>query len=618
MKKLLLPFLMLFVIISMKASGVYRFPIIVNQSDGTNLTIIAHGDENFHWITTMDGVIVIKNGDSFYVADIDCDGKLTPSTQLAHNKENRTIEEEQVISLQNRLKFNQLADLIITLHHLSARKASIDKKSSSPYTPHIGNVRGIVILAETADTAFSLPNPKKSFEYYLNGESNQFQELVNGEKSNRGCVNKYFNDISFGKFNPTFDVYGPVKVKERTSYYSKDRNKLVEDACKAADELINFASPIYDSDGDGYVDVVCVIYAGYGSNILPNPDWWIWPASSTCNVTFDGAKLSRYLVCNELFGYWGVSKTEPYYKINGIGLFCHEFSHCLGLPDFYPTNTYARVDNQEMEYWDLMDGGEYLKQGYCPPPYTAWERETMGWISIDTLTTNQKGIRLSTVDKDGKAYRFINPNDPNKREHFMLENIQNEEWNEFQKGHGLLVYHVNYGDFVNSSDHPNNTRGLPHMAVVPADGLLLSSYVLDNHINPETNNYYTQNDYFRQHEGDPFPGSNNVTVLKYDMNLPNYKWQIGENEVKQSLSNIKEDTELGIITFDFIADIDQDSSTPLELENNFILDNIDMSLTNSTNVQKQNIYTIDGRMMNSDIQLPKGVYIQGKRKFVVR
>lgn len=619
MKKGVFLIIMLCGLTSIWASGIYRLPIIVHQADGSTLTLIGHGDENFHWVTTTDGVILVRSGENFYVADIDDNGNLHPTAILAHNKGERRLLEEMVISMQDQTKFLKIAEQNI---HQAVRKASINNEGKY-YTPHTGNVRGIAILVEFSDTTFSLPNPKKSFEYYLNGEHIGDNSLVNGETDNVGSVNQYFKDISFGQFSPSFDVYGPVNVNQKTSFYSSGsygRTSLIIDACIAADELINFSDPIYDSDGDGYVDVVSIIYAGYGSNYSSNPDWWIWPASNGNFIgEFDGAKVFRWLVCEELFGNWGIYKSEPYCHIEGIGVFCHEFSHCLGLPDFYPTNISARINNQEMEFWDLMDGGEYLNNGHCPPPYTAWERETMGWMTIDTLLTNQHHIEICPIDYGGKAYRFINPNDEDKLECFMIENIQNKKWNTQQKGHGLLVYHVDYSsNLVDAFDHPNNTKGKPRMAVVPADGLLLSSYILNNYnyINPETDSYFTDQDYITHHAGDPFPGSKDITSLTYDMKLPNYEWHIGDKEVKHSLLNISEDTESGIITFDFISDYTKGDTVPIDVETNYIADGID--ITNSINTQNQSIFTIDGRKVNAGEQIYKGFYIQGKRKFVIR
>ena len=49
------------------------YPITVAQSDGVDLVIRLHGDENRHFVTTTDGYIIVEgaNGDYFF-GKIDC------------------------------------------------------------------------------------------------------------------------------------------------------------------------------------------------------------------------------------------------------------------------------------------------------------------------------------------------------------------------------------------------------------------------------------------------------------------------------------------------------------------------------------------------------------------
>lgn len=60
----------------------------------------------------------------------------------------------------------------------------------------------------------------------------------------------------------------------------------------------------------------------------------------------------------------------------------------MGLPDIYPQagSVAEQCINQNMDYWDIMDAGEYTYNGYRPTEYTAWERERLGWLKIDTLS----------------------------------------------------------------------------------------------------------------------------------------------------------------------------------------------------------------------------------------
>ena len=634
----------------------YPFPFTFTQADGTQLTVIGHGDADLHWFTTTDGVLLCRQNGGFYVAKVNSDGELTPSGQLAHEPALRKVAESELVRLQDKAKFNSQAGAL-------RRKAALKREPVNPtgtdkrLFPHTGSPKVLVILAQYADTTkvpvpvmddnnhqmiddegnpmytfqvydahFLEENTKEIFEEYLNGTGNPLQEL--GEKTqgtlgrNTGSVQKYFTDMSFGQFTPQFDIYGPVTLPEKMRAYGAGQTdnmaKMIPAACKAANEMyedLNFAD--YDSDNDGYVDLVYVIYAGYSASFGQNDEVCIWPKAGTASssATFDGKKIYRYGVNNELNAFPGASASIPYY-LNGIGLFCHEFSHTMGLPDFYPAhNTNARVNNQGMEYWSVMDGGEYVENGYAPTAYTAWEREAFGWMEIETLTENQTDIEMATIDKGGKAYRIMNDADQSGKEYYLIQNIQQKGWNTLQKGHGMLVYHVNYDEsvFSLSSNKVNDVEGKPRMAVVPADGLLFSSYYLNNKkFTKEDGTLYKNADYYNQLAGDLFPGTSNVTMLSDDSGLPNFapysslkNSETGVKLLNKALLNIREAD--NVITFDFIADYSA------------YMTGIKDMATVASRIADNRIYTLNGTQVNlNQSQLPKGVYIVGKKKVVVK
>ena len=100
MRRFVLLSCFIFAVLSTWASGVYRLPMVVTQSDGTSLTILGHGNEDFNWITTSDGVIIVRQGKGFYIANVDEDGNIKATDQLAHNKGERNLEEQVLISKQ--------------------------------------------------------------------------------------------------------------------------------------------------------------------------------------------------------------------------------------------------------------------------------------------------------------------------------------------------------------------------------------------------------------------------------------------------------------------------------------------------------------------------------------
>ena len=130
----------------------------------------------------------------------------------------------------------------------------------------------------------------------------------------------------------------PVTVSKNSAYYGNNEGsadgdtnfpQMIKEACQQVDGKVNFAD--YDSDGDGYVDLVYVIYAGYSESISGNSGDCLWPKSGTVGGlgTYDGKTVSRFGINNELNNTPADTQDGKYY-INGIGLFCHEFSHTLG------------------------------------------------------------------------------------------------------------------------------------------------------------------------------------------------------------------------------------------------------------------------------------------------
>ncbi len=601
---------------------------IVRQSDGTCITVRAFGDEDMSYFMANDGTLLYQTGTDFYIAKVNADGRLEPTAILAHEPATRGSIEIMAAKEQNRsLFFNSIGRIA------KANRAMREPMAEdNTLLPHLGKQKIPVILVEFSDVAFTVNNPKETFNKYLNGK-----ELFNktndpemgyfnkngGFVGNYGSVGRYFSDMSFGKFTPEFDVYGPVKLSKTLKDYGagyssqEDMNGLLADACSAVDADVDFSQ--YDTNGDGNVDLVYIIYAGYSQSISGNSTDCIHPKSGLVNVsqTFDGKKLMRYGVNNELNG---TPETNAYYgtMINGIGLFCHEFSHCMGLPDLYPSagSTAEQLINQNMDYWSLMDAGEYTYNGYRPTEYTAWERERFGWMDIDTLS-EAADIELAPLSEGGKAYRIINDNDKTGHEYYIVENVQKKGWNKSAFGSGMMVTHVDYDDYYFSLGgcKVNSTVGHPRMTVMPADGMFVSEYHIGETIkessNPTVKEYnaplvekyggqeFTSALYKTEAAGDLYPGNCNTTSLT-DTSSPIKAWTYTGETMGKPITDIAMDKETGIVSFKFMG-----GKT----------DGIKNISTDRTSAES--IYTLSGIRMNADFySLPKGIYIIGGKKMV--
>lgn len=598
MKKILLSITFaLMGIVSGFAAKAYSGIVTVTQSDGTELNVRIYGDEHFNWLTTEDGVLLVKEGNNYYIAETTSYGTLKATNYIAHNANKRLPAEIKAIKKQDLSRFRSYA-----IKKASPAKAMGTGNSGVKYFPHSGSPKALVILVEFSDTPFqSGEKAKNVFEHFLKGKAEDnlpdgYEAYTGSYKNknnlrNKGSVSDYFYDMSKGTYTPQFDVVGPYKLNQPSLYYGKGENDntyaLVSDACKAADKDVDFSR--YDADGDGMVDLVYIIYAGYPASMSGNPND-IWPKSGPGNGsfgTYDGKKVCRYGVHAELnFGRELNQKNG--FLLSGIGLFCHEFSHTLGLPDLYPTVDASKVDNQNPEMWDLMDGGEYTYNGgYCPTPYSPWEMDAMGWATPIELSDEKQTVTLKSYGKERIAYKIKGENN----EYLLLQNIQIGGWwtgVAYVYKTGMLVWRIDYNnEDVNLFDNPNNTLGKPKVMIVPADGYVISDY---NHGDGKE---WTDKQYKESLQADPFPGTTKRTEL--------LSVKLNNSTLEKPIYNIKEEN--GVITFGYLDNISA----------------IQLPSVDETNMTTKQIFSLDGRYLGNDAsKLTKGIYIIGKKKVVIK
>lgn len=436
----------------------YRQAKNVVQSDGSTLTIIFSGDENLAYYTTSDGLPLIQNaaGDWCY-ASLKA-GRLTPQAALAHNVENRSESELQLIHQMNAV------ESLATMTSLKA-PAKWQKQPLGKRVQLSGNKRGLIILAEFPDLKFATPEPYKTFEAIANGSDYK-------ENGFFGSVRDYFRDQSRGKFDFTFDVVGPVTLPMPMEYYGKDSVGIIDyhgpdlavHACKLVDDKINFKD--YDWDNDGEIDMLFIVFAGYGQN-YGAPANTIWPfkgyASHSGYETdrpftyLDDTFIDVFACTCELYGTSGS-------VLNGIGTMCHEFSHCFGLKDHYGT---GGTGTHPMGYYDIMDYGSYFDQARRPVGYTAYERMFCGWLQPYELKSPASVKDMKSLTNGGEAYAIYNDNF--RDECFFLENRTADGWDKYLPNSGLLITHLDYFEISWRNNTVNTIQLHPRYGVVHAD-----------------------------------------------------------------------------------------------------------------------------------------------------
>ena len=308
--------------------------------------------------------------------------------------------------------------------------------------------RQAVVLITFADCDFSMEDPAAYYQRLFN-------ENGYNEGYGLGSVADYFRDQSGGLFNLQFDIYGPIKVSiSAKGSYSNYGFNAMEEALAALDTLTTQDFSVYDWNGDGVVEQMLFVAAGICGN---QASGYIWPNTDYTTLNAPGKKemVNTCITCE----LWR-DKT-----LCGIGTICHEFVHCLGLPDLYPVGGtyYSAIDE-----WDLMDGGNYTNKGWCPPNFSALEKMLLGWASPIELTSPTTITGMKPVSEGGETYLIRNSGYDD--EFYLLENRRQTKWDYCLPGQGLAIFHVDYNQDKWTSNQVNNVDGHYRYDLFHADG----------------------------------------------------------------------------------------------------------------------------------------------------
>lgn len=425
------------IMMSLTAAGMFAVPanprpFVYTQPDGSRITLSLIGDEYAHSYVDENGYGVTIKENGFVV-------RLT-------EKAEPLLREKRKAALNERTK--------LTGHLKNTTRMAPGKDS-----------HGLIILVNFDDLKF-----KNTRE--------EIYELMNRQGYNNngatGSARDYFVAQSMGQFEPTFDVVGPVDLEMPYRYYGannakgSDKNASVmifSAVQKAAGQgLVNLDE--YDADKDGIVDMVYVIYAGLGeadggdANTVWPHMWNLQASQQFAYQQIQGKRLGLYACSAE---YRTDQSTAEGKSFSGIGTFCHEYGHCLGLPDIYDV-TYS--GGYGMASWDIMSSGSYLNNGNTPPSYSAFERYSVGWLTYDDATV-ERDYTLSPLAESNHAVRLSSPTNPD--EYFILENRQQNGWDAYLPARGLMITHIDYDEQVWDNNAVNTDPKHQHVMLMAAD-----------------------------------------------------------------------------------------------------------------------------------------------------
>lgn len=451
-------FLSISIILTISLSyGVPASPIpwLYTQPNGSQILLHYVGDEYYHWVETSENYIVVEQNGYYEYATI-INNKIAPSGIIASTPTNKEqcahlTQRSQLLNFlhQERKMIISRMDSISNLMNTDENHREDNKSErSAPLT--IGNLKVLCILIGFPDKPFI--TPKINYE-------NMWNQTGYSYEGSQGCIKDFYIENSYNQTNVTATVVGPYIASHNSSYYdtgtdisSSNVRELIREAISEAKSEIQFQD--FDLNGDKYVDVVHVVFAGYAKDAGPTGLIWSHHWSLALPVWQGLYKAKEYICTSELANTWG-TKTAP------IGTVCHEYGHHLGSPDYYSTNDSLKGTGR----WDVMASGSWNNNGRCPAHHNPYTKAYIyNWITPAILNSNMHGYTYNIPPSYNTAsiYR-INTN--TSEEFFLLENKKTLGFNSYIVNtlhDGLLIYHIhsNIQNAINNNavnnSHPQN------------------------------------------------------------------------------------------------------------------------------------------------------------------
>lgn len=439
-------FAALAVLLACNAFAVPAYPEMIQFTQPGNreitVSIFLRGDEKVHWAESVDGYSLLHGDDgSMMYAMLNEKGDMVASQYMATEIQNRSSEVAAFLkNTPKQLRFSkgQIDDLLKIWEQVE--KASVGPKGISDLT---GEKKFLVILFAFSD---------KHFSHTKNEFKNLFNQVNYTAEGRTGSVRDYYHDVSGGLFTLTVDVVGPFTGVYNTAFYGgtdEGAQYFAREAVDSAAAYVDFSD--YDNDGDGYIDGLHIIFAGYGEEAGASSDC-IW--SHKWNIfdapTYNNTVVNVYSCSPECRGNYGG-------YITNIGVICHELGHVFGAPDYYDTD-YAGSGGEfpGLGKWDIMSSGSWNGNGKTPAQHNPYTKIFIyRWASCDTINAIDSMYILDPAETSNNAFHRVNTATPG--DFYLLENRQNIKWDNDIPSHGMIVYHVHRnanGAHVTNHTHP--------------------------------------------------------------------------------------------------------------------------------------------------------------------
>ncbi len=302
--------------------------------------------------------------------------------------------------------------------------------------PSIGNSKALIIPVCFTDY-LAEPTIKKDLETVFFGTS---------EETGWESLSSYYAKASYGKLNITGSVLDVFNTGKSSTYYSnlykngQDADyEIIKAALEHFDSQINYAD--YDSDQDGYIDAIYLIYTCPIDYESSDSMWWAYTYEYMTDdyEYYDGVEADYYFFA----GYDFMFETPAcgkQLKYNAE-TFIHETGHMLGLDDYYDYDD-TKGPSGGIGGGDMMD--------YNVGDHNPFSKMILGWVRPYVVSNTSGTVKLSSFGSSGDCLLICkNWNGTYFDEYYVVDYYTPDGLNAFEAGSsglfstsGIRIYHV--------------------------------------------------------------------------------------------------------------------------------------------------------------------------------
>jgi len=412
------------------AAVVRDLPMRMTHPDGSELELLASGDEYHNWLHDASSYTIIPNDQGWYCY-AESDGESVRASALIVGRDDPAAHGiKPGVNISERL-------------YKERRKTAFWMPETRD-APTTGTINNLVIYIRFSDeTEFAQSN--SIYDGWFNSSTNSQKNYYLEASYNQLTVNTHFYPapsptnyvISWQDSHPR-SYYQPYSGSNPGGYNGDDQRRdreftLLQNACNEVGPSIPTGLTI-DSDNDGRVDNVVFIVkgsAGAWASLLWPHRWSLY---------------DRFVYINGKRVYDFNFQLQTFLASRGVGVICHEFFHTLGAPDLYH---YTDNGIDPAGSWDIMETDKN------PPQHmTAFMKWKYGdWIpSIPLITADQTYTLNPITSSTGQCYR-INSNHPDQ--YYVVEfRKKTGTFESSIPASGMLVYRIDTSCGNGNADGP--------------------------------------------------------------------------------------------------------------------------------------------------------------------